>query len=77
LVYAAGIFAVLHYLWLVKIDITWPLIYGGILALLLLLRVPVVRQWISKLRPQATNARSERPRPGTPKTGKTTVRAGQ
>ena len=61
LVYVAGIFAVLHYLWLVKIDITWPLIYGGILALLLVLRLPVVRQWIGKLRPQA--APVARPRP--------------
>lgn len=52
LVYVAGIFAVLHYLWLVKIDITWPLIYGGILGILLVLRLPVVRQWISKLRPK-------------------------
>jgi methionine sulfoxide reductase heme-binding subunit len=52
LVYLAGIFAVLHYLWLVKIDITQPLIYGGVLALLLVLRLPVVRQWVSRLRPK-------------------------
>ena len=74
LVYAAGIFAVLHYLWLVKIDITKPLIYGGVLALLLVLRLPVVRQWISKLRPQASAPRGERPRPVTPTTVKATVR---
>lgn len=52
LVYAAGIFAVLHYLWLVKIDITKPLIYGGILAVLLILRLPSVRQSINGLRPK-------------------------
>lgn len=50
LVYGAGIFAVLHYLWLVKLDITKPLIYGAILTVLLALRLPVIRQWISKWR---------------------------
>ncbi|MEZ4729739.1 MAG: protein-methionine-sulfoxide reductase heme-binding subunit MsrQ [Caldilineaceae bacterium] len=60
LVYVAGIFAVLHYLWLVKIDITQPLIYGGILALLLTLRLPVVRQWINKLRPKAVTTNPTR-----------------
>lgn len=34
-VYAIGILAVLHYWWLVKKDITGPLLYGLILALLL------------------------------------------
>lgn len=56
LVYAAGIFAVLHYLWLVKIDITWPLIYGAILAALLVLRLPVIRHWITALRPKPASA---------------------
>lgn len=54
LVYVAGILAVLHYLWLVKIDITWPLIYGAIVAVLLVLRLPVIRRWINALRPKAT-----------------------
>ena len=54
LVYVAGIFAVLHYLWLVKIDITWPVIYGAILAILLVLRLPVIRRWINALRPKPT-----------------------
>ena len=39
LVYAAGVLAVLHYLWLVKSDLREPLIYGGVLALLLGLRL--------------------------------------
>ena len=30
----------LHYLWLVKQDISAPLIYGGVLVLLLVLRLP-------------------------------------
>ncbi len=68
LVYAAGIFAVLHYLWLVKIDITKPLIYGGILGILLILRLPMVRQWISKLRPQAAKTGRTRPTQAAEKT---------
>lgn len=39
LVYLAGAFAVLHFLWLVKRDLTEPLIYGCVLAVLLLSRV--------------------------------------
>lgn len=37
-VYAIGILAVLHYSWLVKADQSQPLLYGGILAILLGLR---------------------------------------
>ncbi|TCS73356.1 sulfoxide reductase heme-binding subunit YedZ [Sulfuritortus calidifontis] len=39
LIYPAAIAGVLHYGWLVKKDLTQPLIYGGILALFLGLRV--------------------------------------
>lgn len=39
LVYVIGIGAILHFLWLVKKDHTEPLIYGFILALLLLYRL--------------------------------------
>lgn len=39
LIYPAAIAGVLHYGWLVKKDLTQPLIYGAILALLLGLRV--------------------------------------
>ena len=46
LVYVAGGLAVLHFLWLVKIDRTEPLIYATILAILLLIRVPPVRKRI-------------------------------
>lgn len=35
LVYLIGVLGVLHYLWLVKADITEPLLYGGVLAALL------------------------------------------
>lgn len=38
-VYAIGIMAVLHYTWLVKLDVTKPLLYGLTLAVLLGFRV--------------------------------------
>jgi methionine sulfoxide reductase heme-binding subunit len=38
LVYAIAIGGVVHYLWLVKADIQQPLLYGGILAVLLIYR---------------------------------------
>jgi len=41
LVYAIALLGVVHYLWLVKKDLTTPLIYGGVLVLLLALRL----QW--------------------------------
>jgi sulfoxide reductase heme-binding subunit YedZ len=54
LVYAVGALAVLHFLWLVKSDLREPLIYAGVLALLLGLRL----WW--KLRPTpAQPARGE------------------
>ncbi|WP_296754728.1 protein-methionine-sulfoxide reductase heme-binding subunit MsrQ [Thiobacillus sp.] len=39
LIYLIALLGVVHYLWLVKKDLTEPLIYGGILALLLALRL--------------------------------------
>lgn len=38
LVYAAAILGVLHFIWLVKADLLEPLVYAGILAVLLLAR---------------------------------------
>lgn len=40
LVYAVSALGVVHYLWLVKKDLTEPLIYGTVLAVLLILRLP-------------------------------------
>lgn len=40
LVYLIGGLGVLHYLWLVKKDLTQPLIYGTVLLVLLSLRLP-------------------------------------
>jgi len=49
LVYAAGILAVVHFLWLVK-DSREPLRYAALLSLLLALRLPPVRRAASRLR---------------------------
>jgi sulfoxide reductase heme-binding subunit YedZ len=38
-VYAIGVLGVLHYWWLVKRDLTQPVIYGLVVALLLGLRL--------------------------------------
>jgi sulfoxide reductase heme-binding subunit YedZ len=43
LVYVAAILGVLHYLWLVKKDATYPLLYGAVLLILLTVRVWVAR----------------------------------
>jgi sulfoxide reductase heme-binding subunit YedZ len=40
LVYVVALLGVLHYLWLVKKDITQPLVYGAVLLFLLGLRTP-------------------------------------
>ncbi len=40
LVYLIALLGVLHYLWLVKKDITQPLVYGAVLLVLLALRLP-------------------------------------
>lgn len=40
LVYGIALLGVLHYLWLVKKDLTQPLIYGSVLAVLLAARLP-------------------------------------
>jgi sulfoxide reductase heme-binding subunit YedZ len=49
-VYLIGILAVLHFLWLVKADRTEPLIYATLLALLLLVRIPVLARRLDRRR---------------------------
>jgi methionine sulfoxide reductase heme-binding subunit len=44
LVYVIAVSGVVHYFWLVKKDITQPLIYGAIVAVLLLVRVLFARR---------------------------------
>lgn len=57
LAYVAGITVILHYAWAKKGnlftlsgDILQPLLWGMLVVLLLLLRIPAVRRWISKKR---------------------------
>lgn len=50
LVYLAGLLVVVHYVWLVKSDIREPLIYGGVVVVLLAARIPGVRRYLSNLR---------------------------
>jgi sulfoxide reductase heme-binding subunit YedZ len=51
IVYAAGVAAVVHFLWLAKAAEDWePLLYGAILALLLFVRLPPVRSRIIETR---------------------------
>jgi len=53
LAYPAAILAVVHFVWLVKSDIREPLLYGLVVMVLLLIRVPVVRGAIKRLRGHA------------------------
>ena len=53
LVYLAGVLVIFHYVWLVKADIREPLLWGAIVALLLILRIPRVRASFSNLRHRA------------------------
>ena len=56
-VYAAGVLAVLHFLWQAKAAERWePLLYGLALALLLVVRIPALRRRIVALRTRLTGA---------------------
>jgi len=64
LIYISAIAGVIHYLWLVKADIRKPLIYGAILAVLLLYRivawmVPVIRKRGGVLTERGTEAAAD------------------
>lgn len=50
LVYLSGILAATHFIWLVKSDIRVPLIYAGIVLLLLALRIPAIRRYTKGFR---------------------------
>lgn len=52
-VYLTAVLAVLHFIWLVKADLTQPLIFAGIVATLLVMRIPAVRKWLSGVRQKA------------------------
>ncbi len=58
LVYVAGALGVLHFYWKVKADTREPLIFAVVLLVLLLLRFPMVRRWIVRLRQATLSVRS-------------------
>jgi sulfoxide reductase heme-binding subunit YedZ len=53
LAYLAAILAIVHFMWLVK-DIREPLRYGAVVALLLIVRIPVIRRALNNVRRQLT-----------------------
>jgi sulfoxide reductase heme-binding subunit YedZ len=58
LAYVAALGGVLHFLWLVKVDLREPLIYLGILLVLFLARVPAVAERLTKIRAPAAGKKA-------------------
>jgi sulfoxide reductase heme-binding subunit YedZ len=54
LVYLAALLVIVHFVWLVKGDISEPLSYGALLAVLLLVRLAPVRRALTNLRYRLT-----------------------
>lgn len=50
LAYVAVSLAVLHWLWLIKVNRPWPWIYGAVVLMLLALRLPLVRKRLVRWR---------------------------
>lgn len=61
-VYLAGALVIVHYIWVQKSDIREPLIWGAILGLLLLLRVPAIRKRAASWRGAIGRPRRASPR---------------
>ena len=69
-VYACGVLGVLHYLWLVKADLREPLLYAGILAVLLIARIPAVARRITSGRRAGSPPAPRRSPPPPPATSR-------
>lgn len=55
LIYPAAVLAIFHFIWLSKVP-REPLIFGAVVAALLVLRLPALRRWIvARRKPQATS----------------------
>ena len=52
-IYIAVLFAIVHFVWLVKLDVREPLTYGAIVIALLALRLTPVRHLITHIRNQS------------------------
>lgn len=50
LIYPAAVLGVLHFLWLVKKDLTEPLVYAGVLGLLLVVRLRWTQRLLARVR---------------------------
>lgn len=50
LIYVVAALVILHFVWLVKADYRDPLLYGSIIAVLFVLRLPPVRQFFTQWR---------------------------
>ncbi|MFC1991808.1 sulfite oxidase heme-binding subunit YedZ, partial [Chloroflexota bacterium] len=50
LIYPAAVLAVVHFVWQVKADIREPLVYGVIVLILLLVRLPAVKALLARFR---------------------------
>ncbi|MFC1934726.1 sulfite oxidase heme-binding subunit YedZ [Chloroflexota bacterium] len=48
LIYLIDLLAIIHFIWLSKIDIRIPLIYGTLVVILLIIRLPAIRSIMSK-----------------------------
>ena len=69
-VYLAGILAIVHYVWLVKVGVLDPWWYAAVLAALFVFRLGPVRRWVTAVRRQvaaAPVARSQTADSGTTK----------
>lgn len=62
LVYVAAVLAIAHYVWLVKGNYTYPIIWGSILGVFLLMRVPPVKERIVSLRKSLFSSGSKKKR---------------
>ncbi len=63
LVYPAALLVIVHFVWLVKADITEPLLWGLAVVALLALRLPPVRRRITSTRQRLTRQRRARAKP--------------
>ncbi len=64
LVYPASLLAVVHYLWQVKGDIRQPLVFGALVVILLLARLPRSKEALRRLRPRLFRLLHRAPHPG-------------
>lgn len=68
LVYLAVSLAIVHFVWLVKADIREPLVYGAIVAALLILRLPAIRRALTGMRYRFAGRGATPPSPARPST---------